>query len=260
MIKNLIGYSFLLYILGGLAIVLFLSNPTSHTLFNKKIIVDTPLFSSIENTKEKKIAFIQFLSPLVDKENKRIKIIREELRYIQKKIIKHKKLTRREHRYVTEKYNRYDINTELNDQEKIQSLLTHINIIPPSLAIAQAAIESGWGTSRFAREAHNYFGQWCYKKGCGMTPSERAQNASHEVKKFDSVYASVAAYMFNINTHRAYKSLRNTRENLQESQQTISGIRLSEDLIHYSELGQAYVTKVKNMIHSNNKLIESLPQ
>lgn len=260
MIKKIIGHSFLLYILGGFAIALFLSSPTSHTLFSKQFTVKTPPFASIENIKEKKIAFIRFLSPLADKENKRISIIREELYYIQHKIMNKKKLTRREHRDVSEKYSRYDINTELSNKEKIQALLVRVNIIPHSLVVAQAAIESGWGTSRFSREAHNYFGQWCYKKGCGITPSRRAQSASHEVKKFDSAYASVAGYMFNINTHRAYKSLRETRAKLQKSQQSIDGIRLAEDLISYSELGEAYVKKVKNMINSNNKLIKSLPQ
>lgn len=260
MIKKIIGCSFLLYILWGLVMVLFLSSCSSHTLFEKKNTLETPSFSSIENIKEKKITFIQFLSPLVEKENKRISIVREQLEYIQHKIERKKNLTRRERRYVTEKYNRYDINIELNDKERIQALLTRVNIIPSSLAIAQAAIESGWGTSRFAREANNYFGQWCYKKGCGITPSQRAQNASHEVKKFESAYESVAAYMFNINTHRAYKDLRDTRKKLQDSQQEISSIRLAEDLTSYSELGQVYVVKVKNMINSNNKLIESLAQ
>jgi len=260
MIKKLLGYSLLLYILGGFAIVLFLSHPTSRMFFNKQYIIETPDFTSLDNIKEKKTTFIYFLSPLVDRENKRIEIVREELHHIQNKIRDKQKLTRRERHYVTEKYNRYDINPELSDKEKIQALLVHVNIVPHSLAVAQAAIESGWGTSRFAREAHNYFGQWCYNKGCGITPSKRAHNASHEVRKFDSPYESVAAYMFNINTHRAYKDLREIREGLQESQQDISGIRLSEGLIRYSELGQAYVTKVKNMINSNNKLIESLPQ
>lgn len=260
MIKKIIGYSFLLYILGGLIVALFLSDPKSHTLFNKQLTVETPLFSSIKNIEEKKIAFIQFLSPLVDKENKRISIVRKELYYLQHKIMNNKKLTRREHRYIAEKYSRYDIHTELSNKEQIQALLVRVNIIPHSLAVAQAAIESGWGTSRFAREAHNYFGQWCYKKGCGMTPSRRAKNASHEVKKFDSAYASVAAYMFNINTHKTYKNLRETRKNFQKNQQDINGMRLAEDLTSYSELGQAYVTKVKNMIKSNDKLIKSLPQ
>ena len=258
MLKKTISYLFLLYILGCFVGVLFLSHPASHHILQRSQQPDIPAFSEIKNIKEKKKTFIQFISPLVETENKRISLVREQIQYLQKKIHNNEKLTPRERHYLHAKYNRYDVDNELAEAEKIDLLLTHINVVPSSLAIAQAAIESGWGTSRFARNAHNYFGQWCYEEGCGVTPSKRNASASHEVRKFTSPYESVAAYMFNINSHRAYADLRHTRKQLEENKQEISANRLAEDLLSYSELGYEYVVKVQKMIRRNNKIIASL--
>jgi len=99
-----------------------------------------------------------------------------------------------------------------------------VDTIPPSLALAQAANESAWGTSRFARQAHNYYGQWCFEKGCGIVPDRRDANKSHEVAAFDSPRESVARYLHNLNSNSAYKSLRDIRSRLKAANKPVTGI------------------------------------
>ena len=131
----------------------------------------------------------------------------------------------------------------------IQELLLRVDEIPTSLVLAQAANESAWGTSRFAQDGHNYFGQWCFKQGCGITPSNRAPGATHEVKRFNTPMDSVHAYFININTHRAYKTLREIRAS---AEKPVSGVLLADGLLNYSERKQAYIDELKSMIISNN--------
>ncbi|WP_017446416.1 glucosaminidase domain-containing protein [Gayadomonas joobiniege] len=126
-----------------------------------------------------------------------------------------------------------------------------VDIVPLSLTLAQAANESAWGTSRFAQKANNYFGQWCFSKGCGLVPSARAQGKSHEVAAFNSPLESVYSYMMNINTHRAYTDLRVLREKLRARQQPVTGVSLAAGLSRYSERGEAYIKEIRAMIRHN---------
>jgi Bax protein len=126
-----------------------------------------------------------------------------------------------------------------------------VNIIPPAMALAQAAKESGWGTSRFASDGNNYFGQWCYKPGCGLIPKARKTGKSHEVAVFNSAKESVQAYMHNINTHQAYDELRAIRAKLQKTGKPLSGLDLLQGLHAYSERGQIYVKELESMIQFN---------
>ena len=137
------------------------------------------------------------------------------------------------------------------DRKKLDVLLLRVDELPNSLVLAQAAIESAWGTSRFAKKGRNFFGQWCYSKGCGLVPSARSKNASHEVKVFDSPLNSVRAYFDNLNRNAAYKSLRRLRAKARESGQALSGCRLAEGLKGYSELGAKYIAQVKRVIRTN---------
>ena len=115
----------------------------------------------------------------------------------------------------------------------------------------QAANESAWGTSRFARIGLNFFGQWCYKKGCGMVPRRRNSEAEHEVAAFKSVRAAVSSYFKNINTHNAYKELRTIREDLRAQQKPILATKLTYGLMSYSERGEAYIEELNTMINQN---------
>lgn len=132
-----------------------------------------------------------------------------------------------------------------------KELLEKVDVVPASLIFAQSANESAWGTSRFARGANNYFGQWCYSKGCGLVPSKREKNKIHEVKKFDSPYCSVVSYVHNLNTSINYKKLRFLRMNLRQAHKKIAGLVLVNGLDRYSERGQKYIKDIRSMIITN---------
>ncbi len=129
--------------------------------------------------------------------------------------------------------------------------MRRVNVIPPSLALAQAANESGWGTSRFAREANNYFGQWCYETGCGLVPARRDKNKTHEVAAFESPKESVGRYINNLNSNRAYQSLRDIRSRLIANNEPVTGYALAAGLNRYSERGADYVSELRAMIDYN---------
>ena len=132
-----------------------------------------------------------------------------------------------------------------------------VDIIPLEMALVQAANESAWGQSRFARDANNYFGQWCYDKGCGLVPLKRASGATHEVRSFATPNLSVRAYMKNINASRAYAEFRDMRRDLRDQHRTLDAELLAMGLKSYSERGMAYVKVIQTMIRSNRKLIQS---
>ena len=119
-------------------------------------------------------------------------------------------------------------------------------------AMAQAAVESGWGTSRFAEEAHNLFGHWCYTAGCGIVPSKRPAGAKHEVKKFNNVEESLTAYFNNINTHNAYRPWRQLRAQLRDAPQQFTGSTMVAELGKYSGRGSVYIQELRTVIRSNN--------
>ena len=126
-------------------------------------------------------------------------------------------------------------NPNFKDKKTWQTLLTRVDVIPVSLVLAQAANESNWGRSRFAREANNYFGQHCMQLGCGLVPKKRAPNEQFEVERFANLLGSVKAYMHMLNTKSSFKSLRQIRANLRAKGKTISGLALVQGLQHYSE-------------------------
>ncbi|GGF71637.1 glucosaminidase domain-containing protein [Alteromonas lipolytica] len=141
--------------------------------------------------------------------------------------------------------------TDTKAESLCKVLLRRVDIVPASLALAQAANESAWGTSRFARLGNNFFGQWCFVKGCGIVPNDRDQDKAHEVADFRSPKDSVASYMMNLNSHDAYKTLRNIRQSLREKNATVSGIELSHGLNSYSERGEEYGKELREMIRFN---------
>lgn len=138
-----------------------------------------------------------------------------------------------------------------------RELLTRVDVLPGALVLAQAATESAWGTSRFAKEGNNYFGQWCYQKGCGIVPLRRAIGAHHEVKRFASVQQALASYFKNLNSNRAYRGLREIRAQLRQQGKPVTGDALSAGLNKYSERGQVYVDNLRRLIH-NDAMLSSL--
>ncbi|NIP49271.1 MAG: flagellar biosynthesis protein FlgJ, partial [Phycisphaerae bacterium] len=131
-------------------------------------------------------------------------------------------------------------------------LLRRVDTLPPALVLAQAANESAWGTSRFARLGNNIFGEWTFKPGTGIVPEGRPEGATYEVRKFKSIYQSIRSYINNINRHNAYRNLRRIREKLRKSSKQVTGTALAKGLEKYSQRGEAYVKEIQLMIRQNN--------
>jgi Bax protein len=130
-------------------------------------------------------------------------------------------------------------------------LLKKIDIIPPSMALAQAAVESGWGTSRFAKLGNNLFGHWTYGK-VGIVPLKRDPNAKHLIRIFKSFEESVSAYMLNLNRTKAYYTFRNKRQKLRDEKKILSGLVLSQTMINYSTIREKYLRILKSVIKKNS--------
>lgn len=203
-----------------------------------------PEFNEITDVKEKKSRFFNYLHPVIDEQNKKIMDERKTLLSVKN----HTQSITPEVKQICEKYESSCTEFTVNG---IEQLLEKVDIVPPSLALAQAANESGWGTSRFAIEGNNYFGQWCFTSGCGMIPARRAAGAKQEVKSFKSVRESVSSYMHNLNTGNAYKKLRELRAKFRKKGKQVSAETLAEGLVAYSERGKSYVDEIQQMIRFN---------
>ena len=132
-----------------------------------------------------------------------------------------------------------------------EELLRRMDLVPPSLALAQAAEESGWGTSRFVMEGNALFGQWTLNSSGGMIPNQRSAMKKHKVKKFSTLIDGVRAYALNLNTHGAYRVFRLKREKARKASSVMTGIKLSKYLKAYSERGLDYITTIQKIIRTN---------
>ena len=132
-----------------------------------------------------------------------------------------------------------------------KQLLWRHDIIPPSLALGQAIIESGWGTSRFAQQGNAVFGQWTFKKGSGIIPQDRDVGKRHEVKAFRYLEESVFQYVLNLNRHLAYREFRTRRASMRVKGKTIDGYSLASTLTRYSERGKSYVLSLRGVMRTN---------
>lgn len=142
---------------------------------------------------------------------------------------------------------RYDVK-----KSGIEALLKRVDIIPPSLALAQAAEESGWGTSRFVRDGNAVFGQWTFSETGSLVPAKRDNGKSHKIKAFSSLLDSVRSYVHNLNTHAAYRQMRRVRQGLRLIGAPLEGLLLAENLKSYSQRGGEYVETIKVLIKTNN--------
>jgi len=203
---------------------------------------------TIQSSKLKKETFIQIVLPLVVAENERILEDREKL-----KLLSNKKFTTDlEKQWLRQKLLEYKVKKgDLNE------LMIRMDIIPASIALAQAAKESGWGTSRFALEGNAIYGQWTWS-GQGIAPLDRDSNKNHKILKFPILRASVKAYKNNLNTHKGYKAFRDKRAKLREKNKNIKGLELTETLKNYAQTGSEY-TKILNQIITQNRLTDFEP-
>ena len=196
----------------------------------------------IESTEKRKNLFIQIILPLIIEENNRIKLNRKKLFSILNK--NHN--SNAEKKWLNEKFKQYGV---LN--KDLSTLKVRMDMVPVSLAIAQAAKETGWGTSRFALEGNALFGQWTWS-GEGIKPADADHNATHKVMKFKILKSSIRAYQRNLNTHSGYKEFRMARAALRDNRRNLDGLILATYLNKYAETGTEYVKIIKQIIKQNN--------
>jgi len=215
---------------------------------------DQPVVADSDVVKKRfgKKAFFQFMKPIIERQNKRVMQERGRLLAWQK----HNNFEISVLKSIAQRYRVQW--TGKADGRFWRTILDRVDEIPTALVLIQAANESAWGNSRFARQANNYFGQWCFTKGCGLVPLRRNAGAKHEVQYFTSAELSVRAYIHNLNTSPSYKMLRNLRHFLRRQGKPLDAEFLAIGLKDYSERGMDYVRIIQGMIRSNKALIQAL--
>jgi Bax protein len=202
----------------------------------------------LQSTRLKKETFIKIVLPLIVAENERILADKKKLNTLSEK----KFTTDLEKQWLRQKLLEYKVK-----KGNIKELIVRMDIVPTSIALAQAAKESGWGTSRFALEGNAIFGQWTWS-GQGIAPLDRENNKNHKILKFPILRASVKAYQNNLNTHKSYVGFREKRKELREKNKTLSGLKLTDTLKNYAQTGTEY-TKILNQIIKQNNLADFEP-
>ena len=203
---------------------------------------------ALQSTKLKKETFIKIVLPLIVAENERIIADREKLLTLTEK----KFTTDLEKQWIRQKLLEYKVK-----KGDLKQLVIRMDIIPTSIALAQAAKESGWGTSRFALEGNAIFGQWTWS-GQGIAPLDRESDKNHKILKFPILRASVKAYQNNLNTHKSYTKFRQKRLALRNKNKKIKGLELTDTLNNYAQTGSEY-TKILNQIIKQNRLMDFEP-
>lgn len=215
--------------------------------------VSLPDFAAIDDIKTKKKKFFNFIKPFVVKQNKNLLATRAKLNTWIEKVTLELSLTEEEHFELDGLVHDYQVNPKASTLTKLNALLLRVDIIPMSLVLVQAANESAWGTSRFSRIGLNFFGIWCYEKGCGMVPNGRGKGEIHEVAAFNSLEDAVTRYFENINTNDAYHIFRTIRYELRSQEQPLNPSILATGLLPYSERGVHYVNEITNMLRHNKQ-------
>ncbi|MFO7761960.1 MAG: glucosaminidase domain-containing protein [Desulfobia sp.] len=215
-----------------------------------------PDFSKYKDVEKKKTAFFDFLRPIVRKANREVLEERAHVLLKWRQFRQGDELSDKEIEKLESLAGKYRVKTKYGEGlEFFRKMLIHIDKIPVSLALTQAAKESAWGTSYFARKGNNLFGQWCFEKGCGLVPRRRPQGASYEVRAFDDVSESVRAYIRNLNSHPAYKELRIQRYRMRLAGKEPDPHLMAGGLEQYSGIGMKYVATVRQMIRGNKKFM-----
>ena len=196
----------------------------------------------IESTKERKNLFIQIVLPLILEENKQIKLDRKKLFAI----LNRSNNSDSEKKWLNMKFKQYGVKNK-----DLLTLKIRMDEIPVSLAIAQGAKETGWGTSRFALEGNALFGQWTFSDN-GIKPLGADSNQSHKVMKFQVLQASVRAYFRNLNTHSSYRDFRKFRAVARDNNEKLDSLSLADHLNEYAATGVKYTEVLKKIIQQNS--------
>lgn len=258
-----------LFLGGGLVVLLLISavflpesSETDLTPEDQLVEFGTlPNFADYSDVSQMKADFFAYLEPIVLFHNGQILRQREQLQQLHMRLAAGEPLEGADREFLLRLSAEYDYGLdsgwELEIEENLAShpidrairqLLLRVDEVPMDLTVVQAAKESGWGRSRFAVEANNLFGHWCYSTGCGLVPEQRTEGAAHEVRKFASVADAIGAYMKNLNSYYTYETLRLIRAGLRSSGEPLSGAALADGLLYYSQRRDAYIDEIKTMI------------
>ncbi len=212
-----------------------------------------PSFASIQSLALRQQVFINFMVPKVENANDSVLATRQRILAI---------LTEWQNDGLLSGADRYWLYTtayvyqiphfKIQNPVQVQELLSRVDEVPASLVLAQAANESGWGTSRFAKVADNFFGQHCFVSGCGISARDSLGKNHVEVQKFKNVQASVTDYIYNLNTNTSYQSFRALRAKMRTDNKPLAGFALVSQLGNYSILGEGYIILISNIIISHN--------
>lgn len=201
----------------------------------------------IQDIPRRKAVFFKMVLPLVLIANERLEADRLRIAELREQEESGATLSAEDSDWLAEQFEMYRV-----EEGDWDILMRRVDVVPPSLALAQAAIESGWGTSRFAREGNALFGQWVWGDDAdGIVPEQRVEGMTHKIRAFDTPLQAVMAYIKNLNTHRAYRDFRDIRANLRRQGAGINGMTLADGLESYSEKGREYIDFVRSMIFTN---------
>jgi uncharacterized FlgJ-related protein len=206
------------------------------------------------SVEDKKKLFFRVIAPIVLRINELILEDRVRAQGLTERLAKGQSVSPNDQAWLTELAVKYKVlrsTSERLDSKALAELLMRVDVVPPSLALAQAANESGWGTSRFAEQGNSLFGQWAWGKGLKPTGQRTSEFGDQRIAAFNSTALAAYAYAFNLNTEHAYGDLRLKRAELRRQKQHISGTVLAGTLVHYSERGPAYVHDLEALIKNN---------
>jgi len=218
-----------------------------------------PNFSDYADVIEKKQAFFAYLQPEIQRQNQIVLKEREMVFALQVLFLQQQEFNKHQQAVFKKLAKKYQFSSDkpLSVEQTLETLVRRVDTIPEALILVQAANESGWGESRFAQKGYNFFGLWCFKKGCGFVPRQRTDGAEHEVARFRDLSHAVMTYVRNINRHYAYKDLRVIRQTLRQADKPVTARALAVGLSSYSERGQEYIDELLSMLRVNRKHMET---
>lgn len=207
--------------------------------------------AEIRSAQRKKRLFFQTLLPMVLLANAEIRAEKEALDKISVILDQGQKLNASQQHILMTLKTRYDVKKVPETAEAITLLRRRIDLVPADLALAQAANESAWGTSRFSQLGNNLFGEWTFTPGTGIIPQGRPPGATYEVRRFETLYDSIRSYLRNLNTHAAYNHFRTLRTKARSRGEELNGLHLANGLLQYSTRREDYVNDLQSLIRQN---------
>ncbi len=212
-----------------------------------------PNFPAISPLIARQQAFILFMVPKINYANEQILETREQIQTLVANWQQNQMLTHANRNWLHEIADVYQMpEFDMSNSQDVNELLSRVDEVPSSLVLAQAANESGWGTSRFAIKADNFFGQHCNVAGCGMIPQGRSPGETFEVQTFPNVQSAINDYLYNLNTNPSYSGFRAMRAELRAHNEPLVGFRLAPYLTNYSILGNQYSLIISSIIINHN--------